>query len=257
MVAACGLGANARLSWTITNKGHILTEIRRTAAANGGVPLGTGRFLAETGIRESDWHGRFWVRWGDAVREAGFEPNQLQQAIPENRLLETLSSLLRELGHFPVAGEIKIKGRNDPVFPSYNTFRRFGGKGALAARLLRFCQEHAGYEDVAAMCAPLAGPAVESDKSAKLEAPAELGFVYLMKSGRFYKIGRSNAVGRRERELAIQLPEKVKVIHSIKTDDPAGIEEYGHKRFQTRRKNGEWFELTSADVTAFRRRKFM
>jgi hypothetical protein len=28
-----------------------------------------------------------------------------------------------------------------------------------------------------------------------------LGFVYLIKSGRFYKIGRSNAVGRREREL--------------------------------------------------------
>lgn len=48
--------------------------------------------------------------------------------------------------------------------------------------------------------------------------------MYLLRSGRFYKIGRSNAVGRRERELAIQLPERAALVHSIKTDDPSGIE---------------------------------
>ena len=82
-------------------------------------------------------------------------------------------------------------------------------------------------------------------------------FVYLVKSGRFYKIGRSNALGRRERDLAIQLPEKVKVMHSIKTDDQSGIEEHWDKRFAGRRTNGEWFELTADDVVAFRSRKFM
>jgi hypothetical protein len=88
-------------------------------------------------------------------------------------------------------------------------------------------------------------------------AACEFGYVYLMKAGRFYKIGRTNALGRRERELAIQLPEAAKVVHSIKTDDPAGIEEYWHRRFDDRRKNGEWFELTVQDLAAFRRRKFM
>ncbi len=45
-------------------KEEILDEIRRMAAENGGRPLGRGRFLQETGIQESDWAGRYWVRWG-------------------------------------------------------------------------------------------------------------------------------------------------------------------------------------------------
>ena len=58
-------------------KEHIIGEIRRTANANGGVPLGWRRFEEETGIKYHDWYGKFWASWGDAVREAGFEPNRL------------------------------------------------------------------------------------------------------------------------------------------------------------------------------------
>ena len=65
------------------------------------------------------------------------------------------------------------------------------------------------------------------------------------------------ALGRREYELAIQLPEKTKTIHEIRTDDPVGIEAYWHNRFESKRKNGEWFELAPLDIKAFRRRKFM
>jgi hypothetical protein len=83
------------------------------------------------------------------------------------------------------------------------------------------------------------------------------GFVYLLKSGRHYKLGRTNSVGRREYELAIQLPERAERVHAIKTDDPAGIEGYWHGRFAERRRNGEWFELSRADLRAFQRRKYM
>jgi hypothetical protein len=91
------------------------------------------------------------------------------------------------------------------------------------------------------------------------ESNGEIGFVYLLKSGRYFKIGRSNSVGRRERELAIQLPEKANTVHTIRTDDPVGIEAYWHKRFESKRvrKDCEFFELSAADVTAFKSRKFM
>lgn len=237
-------------------KEHILSEIRRTAALNDGTPLGKGRFLAETGIKESDWAGKFWVRWGDAIREAGFEPQKMQEALPDDLLLEKLATFVRELGHYPVEMELRIKDRQDPSFPNPKTFRRFGGKGAIAARLLQFCQTHDGYQDVIATCASVEGSG-DQDSGAKDDAVETVGVVYLIRSGSYYKIGRTNALGRRERELAIQLPEKVRVVHEIRTDDPSGIEDYWHRRFADRRKNGEWFDLAPADVAAFRRRKFM
>jgi hypothetical protein len=122
----------------------------------------------------------------------------------------------------------------------------------------KFCRNR-GENDLAELCAEAAkaGEAEHAERFPEKTAEDELGYVYLLKAGRFYKIGRTNALGRRERELAIQLPEAAKVVHSIKTDDPAGIEEYWHRRFQDRRKNGEWFELTAQDLAAFRRRKFM
>lgn len=237
-------------------KHHIIDEIRRTAAENGGTPLGVKRFFTETGIRQDDWLGRYWIRWGDAVQEAGFAPNAFNMALTDDELLEKLASLVQDLGHFPVSAELKMQARADPTFPSHNTFRRYGGKPSIADRLLRFAIER-GYGDVAASCELVAAQSVGAKPLLPRADMPTAGSVYMIRSNRFYKIGRSNSVGRREYELAIQLPEKVRLVHSISTDDPAGIEEYWHKRFSDRRKNGEWFELTADDVAAFRRRRFM
>ena len=239
------------------SKNHILEEIKRTAEANGGVPLGTRRFLTETGIRASDWTGKFWTKWSDAVREAGYEPNAKQVAFDSAMLLGSLASLVRELGHYPASAELRMKARSDPDFPSHNTFSRFGGKAQVASSLLSWCEASPGWEDVQAICAPLAVSDETDEEPVKDEASVPVGYVYLLKSGKYYKIGRSNAPGRRVYELAIQLPERVVTVHTIKTDDPAGIERYWHQRFSERRKNGEWFELRREDVSAFRRRKFM
>jgi hypothetical protein len=123
-------------------------------------------------------------------------------------------------------------------------------------KVIKLCEARDGFQDVLALCHEEPSGSVAQPIEERRQND-ELGFVYLMRLGRYYKIGRSNSAGRREREFAIQLPEKSKLVHEIRTDDPAGIELYWHRRFADRRKNGEWFELTGVDIAAFRRRKFM
>jgi Meiotically up-regulated gene 113 len=237
-------------------KAHILSEIQRTAAENRGAPLGSDRFASETGIKKHDWYGVHWARWGDALREAGFAPNTLQGAYDKAELLEKYASLAQQLGRLPASGDLRLKSRSDPEFPSHGTFNRFGTKLQLIQQLNQFCRSHNQYVDVAGLCDAYQSASPSTKKAAQPNA-VELGFVYLIKSGRFHKIGKSNSAGRREYELAIQLPEKAKTVHTIRTDDPIGIEAYWHNRFESKRKNGEWFDLDAADVAAFKRRKFM
>jgi hypothetical protein len=235
----------------------ILQEIKRTAKANDGVPLGSRRFETATGIKESEWLGKLWARWGDALREAGFAPNQLQSAYDKTELLERLAKLAQELGRLPTANDLRLKDYREKGFPNQKVFfNRFGTKAELVRQLLEYCRCHDAYEDVFRLCEGYVPHNMDvPDESASREV--EIGFVYLIKSGRFFKIGKTNAAGRRERELALQLPEKATTVHIIRTDDPSGIEAYWHKRFEAKWKNGEWFDLNTADVAAFKRRKFM
>jgi len=207
-------------------KEHILSEVRRTAAQNSGQPLGRGAFFSATGIRESDWIGKWWPRWNDVLAEAGFPPNQMNPRRPDDDMLQRLAEFVRELGHYPVIAELKMKASADKTFPSPKTFDRFGGKRGVAARLQAFALER-GMDDVAALCGPvLAGDGEDVSAKATPEV-APVGVVYLVKSGRFYKVGRSNAAGRRHYELAIQLPEKATLVHSIATDDPPASKAIG------------------------------
>ncbi len=123
--------------------------------------------------------------------------------------------------------------------------------------MLDHCLTTPGFDDVAAICRPLADTVPTRQPEPEEDAETRFGYVYLARMGKYYKIGHTGSVGRREYELAIQLPEKLILVHSITTDDPPGIEAYWHNRFANKRGNGEWFNLSARDVKAFRRRKFM
>lgn len=241
-------------------KQFILDEIRRTAEANDGRPLGRVRFEKETGIREGDWSGRYWARWGEAVNEAGFAPNRLNAPIDSDVVIGQLATLTRALGRIPVKAEMQMHRRQNADFPSHNVFARFGGREGLVRALAVYCSRHAGHDDVAAICsAATAGETLGVSDSDNEEL--EVGYVYLalMKVGREkrYKIGKADIVGRRTRQIAVELPEDLELVHAISTDDAYGIEGYWHRRFAAQRRGGEWFDLSAADVKAFRRRKFM
>ena len=238
------------------NKANIIREINRIANANGGKAPGRQHFERETGIKESDWYPRIWLRWVEALAEAGYAPNEFGGRIEDEVVIQKYIDLVRELLRFPVIGEIRRKTRDDESFPSARTFDRFGGKEKLIGAVVDYCRSNSGFDDILALYDQhkSSSPAVREIGRAP-EAKVATGFVYLMKSGRHYKIGRTSSIGRRASELSIKIPVPPKTIHTIETDDPVGVESYWHRRFADKRGEGEWFGLTVDDVKAFKRWK--
>jgi hypothetical protein len=235
---------------------QILNSIKRIADENGGHAPGHQAFERATAVKKSEWYPHIWLRWGDALVEAGYSPNEFQTRISDAAVFEKYVGLVRELGRFPVEGEIRRKARSDASFPNHAVFNRFGGKEGLVAALEAYCRKASGFDDVLALCdqrARTSPPASFGKQKSGAKIPT--GFVYLMKSGPHYKIGRTNSVGRRGSELAIKIPVPPKTVHSIETDDPAGVENYWHRRFADKRGEGEWFALSPEDVGAFMRWK--
>lgn len=234
----------------LTKQG-ILKKIQRTANENGGVPLGANRFSKETGIKQYDWQ-KYWPRFGDAQKEAGFDPNTLQKAYDDEFIINKMIGLIRKIGKFPTHGELRIEKNNDPEFPSSGSlFDTKKQKRELAIKISEWCKKESGYEDIIELCTPVIEEL--SEEKEPNDVSIAVGEVYLFKSGRYYKIGKTNDTVRRGKEIRIQLPERTNLIHAIKTDDPSGVEAYWHKRFETKRMQGEWFDLNSADIKVFKR----
>lgn len=239
------------------NKGMIIAEIQRTAAANGGTPLGWKRFIAETGVQERDWK-RYWARWSEALQEAGLAANRLTTPYTDDEMLHALADLAVTIGRLPTDADMRFATNSEHAVPSDRTFRkRWPRRADLLSALGGWCRGRQGFESVEA--AVLAVPAAPTPADPELaSAPvAQDGYVYLKQFRREFKIGWSRDPLRRQQEIGRQLPDDLVIVHVILTDDPTGIEAYWHKRFAAKRAKGEWFALTQEDVRAFKRRKFM
>lgn len=240
------------------NRQHIINEIIRTAKENNGIPLGSDRFETETGIKCCEWRGKYWAKWNDAIKEAGLKPNKMTTAYDESWLIEQFISLVREIKKFPSDVEIRLKAYNTKNFPASGTFNRLGTTTKRANKILAYCEGKLVYHDVSEICRSYINSVRrETNNDSKEEAEKEIEYIYLMKSGSYYKLGGSDNVERRHYEIGIKLAEQLEIIHKIRTDDPSGIETYWHNRFKDKRKQGEWFDLSSSDIKAFKRRKFM
>ena len=236
-------------------KQHILNEIRRTAKANGGDPLGRERFLTDTGIKQLDWYGKYWIRWGDAVREAGFIPNRLAEAYADEFLIERLVSLTRELGRFPVEGDLRVKCRSDPEFPSHGAFHRLGPKMQRVLIVTEFCRAHEGFQDVRDLCPEATDRRRYSPE--KEAGSEEIGFIYLIKSGRYYKSAEATLRDDANTNLPSNFPKEPTrctksvrmILLALKHTGTTGLNR------SVRMANG--LNLSPFEIKAFCRRKFM
>ena len=232
-------------------KNRIVAEIQRIAVEIGKVP-GVSVFTQKSGIAQHEWYGVIWARWSDALSDAGLEKNALQERFSSNDVLQKVVEASLKQGRVPTVPEMKILRRTDSSFPNPKTVAaHFGNRAEVIEIIRKFCVGKPVYSELLANL-PLPPVSASTKPTAKLAN----GWVYILKSGPHYKIGRSDTVERRIKEISIALPESVQLIHAIETDDPPGIESYWHRRFADRRANGEWFKLDANDLRAFKRRKF-
>lgn len=230
-------------------RGQIISEIRRLAKENSGKAPGVMAFERLTGIREAAWRGVYWARWSDALSEAGFAANKWQGKHESELVFQSFIEACRHYKRIPTVSDLRLYARTKVDFPDAKSiFSHFGSKDALLGQLREWLVGKPDLSDVLEM--------VGSHGASQRSTPPQEGLVYLIKSGAHFKIGRSEELERRVKEIRIALPEAATLVHTISTDDPSGIEAYWHRRFNDKRANGEWFKLSRDDVAAFKRRKF-
>jgi Meiotically up-regulated gene 113 len=235
-------------------KDEILSEIRRLGKQRGG-RLSFRSFCSATGIPEKQILGTHWPTWNDAIVDAGLSPQSfLRPRADERAVLEALAQLIQRLGHWPTENELSIERHSSASFPSLHVIRRLNRAETLSRRLLRHCAERSDLEEAAKIVLHRLESEPVDSSPARMSAQ---GYVYMMRSGRRYKIGHTNSPTRRHREIRLDLPAPTDLVHSIMTDDPTGIEAYWHNRFRDKRvRDTEFFALDASDVAAFKRRRF-
>jgi len=232
-------------------KQDILRKIQQVAADNGGKAPGIARFEAATGVKRHEWEGKIWRGWSDAVADAGFAPNELQVAFSEDALLAIVLEISKSLGRFPTTSDLKFELHQRPGSPDWKTVLKRWSMAELAKALVDYAERT--NESAVAAFAKSYVPRRQVLSTDADGISAAVGYVYMQRHGSDYKIGYTNSLNKRGRQIQIELPQEIELVHSILTDDPAGVESYWHKRFATKRTRGEWFRLTKLDVAAFKR----
>lgn len=234
-------------------KDAILRLLRAVAAAEGG-DVSYRRFTALSGLKEKQIVGVHWATWNDAKREAGLGTAVfLRPRLNEERVLPAFATLLAQLGKWPTESELRLAKRRDAQFPSVKVSRRLESDHEFLANLRAYCETKPHLASVVSLVTERSRQGYRRGTASVSTA----GYVYMMRSGRRYKIGHTSSPSRRHREVRLDLPERTDLVHSIETDDPKGIEAYWHGRFASKRvRDTEFFELSATDVAAFKKRKF-
>lgn len=239
----------------LMTKEAIISEIRRAARERGG-RIGLAAFLKATGIPQKQILGKHWATWNEALTEAGIVTASFKKPrTPEESVLEAFAQLVVRLGKWPTENELSLERRRDSSFPSLGVIRRMRKADDFGSKLQNHCADRADLAPAKAVAAQQ--PTREPGASTSIGRAAVQGYVYMMRSGRRYKIGHTTSPVRRHREVRLELPDATHLVHSIETDDPAGIEAYWHHRFAAKRvRDTEFFELDASEVAAFKRRNY-
>lgn len=229
---------------------EIVREIQAMAAANGGKIPARETFARESGIPVHYWRGVFWSNWSEALQESGFKRSPAWRT--DEELLDEYGKYALELKRLPTAPDLRLRSQKKRTSKWGTYSARFGGRDGLHLRLRTHWKGKKRGKEILKLCAnrPVR-------RARGTDMPIVPGYVYLMRCGELYKIGKAENVEVRYKELVGLVPQELVILHRIKTDDSYGVETYWHKRFRKKWVKGEWYRLEREEVKVFCRRGVM
>jgi hypothetical protein len=236
------------------DKLQVIRRLTQLAGERGGHisfrAFGEATGLSDRWLRDQPW----FQGWNALLTEAGLATKSFKvDRTPPTTIAEAVAGLIIRSGKWPTEDELRRERARNSTFPSATLISTMRRSGALARLIVELGALQPAFSAAAEIAAKHEVPAPDE---ANLDEKIK-GYVYMLRSGRSYKIGKSIDPSRRFREVRLELPDETSQVHAIATDDPSGIEAYWHQRFASKRvRNTEFFSLTAEDVRAFKRRKY-
>src|SRR5262249_48206151 len=134
----------------------------------------------------------------------------LSTRFDETVLIAKYVDLARELGRFPIEGDLIRKRSSGKTFPNRDAFNTIGNKFERARKVRDYCNALEELDEVASFCNEVLAGQQQGTDAASLESKC-IGYVYLIRHGsrREYKIGRTNNPVRRQAKLELSSPRRV------------------------------------------------
>jgi hypothetical protein len=82
----------------------------------------------------------------------------------------------------------------------------------------------------------------------EIKGKRESRFVYFIKVGEYYKIGRAANIKKRIKQLQTGSPHEIILVDYYDTGDAVAEEKRWHEKYKDKRMKGEFFNLSDRDI---------
>jgi len=144
-------------------KDDILAAIKKAAEALGHPPS-KREFGTSSRVSEHQLTTHF-LTWNDAVREAGYPPNESNVRIEDEQLLQDWAEVVRNLREIPTIVQYRHHGKYSP-----SALRRFGPWSGMPDRFRECFGNDPQYADVLALLPRRAGQQAVASSMGKSES---------------------------------------------------------------------------------------